>query len=51
MTHEQRNAAISRKIEAYTQKFATTKATARAALMREGVELSKGKSKAKRAAA
>jgi|GEM_PF-3417523 len=37
MTHAERNAAISKKIAAYTAKFTASKAVAKAALQREGI--------------
>lgn len=36
MTHAERNAAITRKIEAYTTKFTADKRSAQDALVREG---------------
>ena len=39
MTHEQRNAEVIRKIEAYTKKFAVTKKSAADALRREGFKI------------
>lgn len=52
MTNEKRNAAIIRKIEAYTEKFAATKASASDTLRREGfkIESKKVKKKASEAA-
>lgn len=47
MTHEQRNAAIIRKIEAYTAKFAATKTSASATLRREGFKVEGKKAKKK----
>ena len=37
MTHAERNAIISKKISAYTEKFTTSRAAARDALKREGL--------------
>lgn len=47
MTHEQRNAAIIRKIEAYTTKYAGTKKSAADALRREGFKVESKKAKKK----
>jgi hypothetical protein len=40
MTHAERNAAIGKKIEAYTARFASSRATASETLKREGFDVS-----------
>ena len=50
MTHAERNAAISKKIAAYTEKFTASKDVAKAALQREGLGV-RAKAKKARAAA
>jgi hypothetical protein len=46
MTHTERNAVIGKKIAIYTEKFAASRETARAAIKREGLS-DKPKSKRK----
>lgn len=43
MTHQQRNAAILKLLETYTQKTTISRAVARKALIEEGIYTKKGK--------